>query len=371
MTAQATAASTAAPRQLDALTGIRGLAAWAVVFYHVRVTMAAHLPGAMVRAADHFNLAVDLFFILSGFVLWLNYAERLRQGGRAALADFWWRRIARIWPLHAVILSLFVGFALAVRLHGGEGAGYPFAELPLHFLLVQNWGLTPHLSWNDPAWSISAEMGAYILFPVAVRALRWERVPSPALLGAVALLLAALGAAALLRGMDSLGGDVPALGLRRCLIEFACGNVLCVLWQRWRDTRRAAPLAGSGAVALLLLGVLTGLNDALWAPAMLFLTLLALACGRGAVARLLASRPLVWLGEISYSTYLAHFLLFVLFKLVFVGPDLTLDWPRLALYFALVLLASVVLYHRVEKPAQAWFNAHRPQLFSPRPVSST
>ena len=358
-----------APQQLDALTGIRGLAAWLVVFFHIRVTMAGYLPGGVLAVADHFNLAVDLFFILSGFVLWYNYATRLRQGTAQAIADFWWRRVARIWPLHALVLTAFVGFAMAVWLTGRDTGDYPFTQLPLHYLLMQNWGFTPRLTWNDPAWSISAEMGAYILFPLAVRLLRWDHMPSLVLVGAVIVLLGSLGMAALLTGQESLGADVPLLGLRRCLVEFTSGNILCVLWQRWRASTVAAPLSGLAALALLAAGAWTGANDALWAPSMLFTALLALACDKGAVARLLASRPLVWLGEISYSTYLAHFLLFVLFKLAFVGPDLALDWPRLTLYALLVMGASVVLYYGVERPAQAWLNARRPAWLTRRPAA--
>jgi peptidoglycan/LPS O-acetylase OafA/YrhL len=61
------------------------------------------------------------------------------------------------------------------------------------------------------------------------------------------------------------------------------------------------------------------------------------------------------MGEISYSTYLVHYLLFVLFKLAFVGVP-QIGWGQLAAYLLLVLAASVVMYHGVEKPAQRWLN---------------
>ena len=92
-----------------------------------------------------------------------------------------------------------------------------------------------------------------------------------------------------------------------------------------------------------------------------FAALLALALGRGAMVRLLSARPLVYLGEVSYSTYLAHFFLFILWKIAFVDATMQLGWVSLAGFLALVLLASAALYRWVEKPAQQWLNAHPPR----------
>ena len=357
----ASGTSLAAP-QLDALTGIRGLAAWAVVLFHLRVSLLSVLPGWAMAVAAKGYLAVDLFFMLSGFVLWYNYAERLRTGGWAATAQFWWRRIARIWPLHFVILTLFVGSALLAVLRGHDGGHYPFAQLPLHYLLVQNWGFTRELAWNDPAWSISTEVAAYILFPAVVMACRWERLGWPALAAIAALLLLALDRLIAGSGHASLGADIPALGLRRCLIEFALGNIVCIVWQGWRHHPATAPLAALAALSALAIGLTLGAIEAAFVPAMFAAALLALAADRGPVARLLSAPGLVYLGEISYSTYLAHYLLFTLVKLVFAGADLQISLFALALYAGAVLAASVVLYHGLEKPAQRWLNARQPRL---------
>ncbi len=347
-------------RQLDALTGLRGIAAWLVVLFHTRLTLTGVLPGWVMPATGRFYLAVDLFFMLSGFVMWYTYAERLRCGGRGEAARFWWRRIARIWPLHAAILLAYVVFALAVLLRGRDASAYPFAELPLHLLLMQNWGLTHTLRWNDPAWSISTEWAAYLLFPLVVRLCRWDRLPSLALLGLVALLFAALHLMIVASGQDRLGAAIPQLGLPRCLMEFAAGNVLCILWQRWRGWRGTAPLAALVGAGALGLGLWGDFWDSAYSPTVLFAGLLALACAKGPVARLLAGRLAVDLGEMSYSTYLSHFLLFVLFKIMFIGPQLQLGWLGLIGYGAMVFSASVLLYHGVEKPAQRWLNAHSP-----------
>jgi len=146
---------------LPALTGIRGVAAWFVVLFHVRIGASAQLPAWLIGIFAKGYLAVDLFFMLSGFVLWLNYSESLRSKGAASVPRFFGRRIARIWPLHAAILCATAAFALLLQLSGhGDPIHYPWSDLPLHLLLIQNWGFSNSLTWNDPAWSISCEFAA-------------------------------------------------------------------------------------------------------------------------------------------------------------------------------------------------------------------
>lgn len=350
-----------APVHLDALTGIRGIAAWLVVLYHIRLSLAEIVPASLIAAMAKGYLAVDLFFILSGFVLWYNYADRLGEGGLGEAGTFLWRRIARIWPLHAVILALFVLLALALAVTGRDTAGYPFAELPLHVLLIQNWGMTSELSWNHPAWSISTELAAYLLFPLAVVALGRRRLPTPVLIALAAALGLAIHLLFALRGHDSLGEEIVRLGLWRCLLEFAMGNVLCLLWLRWRGERPAALGVALACVAVVAAAWALGWPETAFVPAAFATGLLALALGRGALVRALGGTIPRYLGEISYSTYLAHYLLFIVFKLLFVDASLQIGWAGLAGFLTIVLTASIALYHLVEKPAQRLLGRHRPR----------
>src|SRR3546814_12632267 len=95
--------------ELRALTSVRGLAAWMVVLYHIRLSIAG-LPEAWVDVFAKGYLAVDFFFLLSGFVIWLTYGERLRERDASVVA-FWQRRIARIYPLHLFMLVSEIGRA--------------------------------------------------------------------------------------------------------------------------------------------------------------------------------------------------------------------------------------------------------------------
>ena len=363
-------ASTQAPRHLDALTGLRGIAAWMVVLYHIRLSLTGLLPGWATGAMGKGYLAVDLFFMLSGFVLWYNYAERLRQGGKAAAADFFWRRFARIWPLHAVIMAIFMVYALTLTLRGSDITLFPWGQLPLHLALVQNWGMTTRLTWNHPAWSISTELAAYLAFPFFIAALRWERLRVAALTAVCGTLLGSVTLLFAWHGYDNLGSDITWLGLWRCLLEFATGCLLCMLWGHWRNLTLAPRVAALVCGASLIAGWQLHLAETAVVPIAFASGLMALALSRNFITRSLGKGLLLYLGEISYSTYLAHFLLFILFKQLFLDAGLQMGWPGLAGFLALVLAASIALYHLVEKPAQRWLNRHPPHRSSaPRPVT--
>ncbi|MCP3735118.1 acyltransferase [Sphingomonas sp. RP10(2022)] len=345
MTGEGRQASHATTGELRALTSVRGIAAWLVVLYHIRGSIAG-LPTAAEALFAKGYLAVDFFFLLSGFVIWLAWHERLRDP--AAIPRFLQKRIARIWPLHAVMLAAAVALALLLRATGRDDPAFPFAELPLHALLVQNWGFTRDLRWNDPAWSISCELAAYLLVPLLVLAIDWRRLPTALLVAGAAAILFALHIA--MNGAPMLGADIPRYGLIRCCAEFATGTILAALFLR------RPPVAAPVVLAVLaIVGWTLGMPETLAAPVTFAATLLALARTAGATHHPLEGRTLHYLGEISYATYLSHFLLWKAFKLALVH-DAAVSSALVALYLALVLAASVLLYHRVERPAQAWLN---------------
>lgn len=350
--------------ELRALTSMRGIAAWLVVLFHIRASLPVS-PGVEAALGKGY-LAVDFFFLLSGFVLWLSYSEKLRAGGIAAVPDFLKRRIARIWPLHAFVLACAVVLALLLAATGRQAAHMPFEELPLHVLLIQNWGFTDTLTWNDPAWSISCELAAYLLFPLLAFAIDWRRVPTPAILAAIAALLVLLHAVFVSAGAPSLGDQIPRLGLIRCILEFTTGTAVCALWLRWRKQCRAPALVAASIATLLLAVTLAGAPETLVIPAAFASSLLALALTSGRGGNPLDARALHWLGEISYATYLGHYLLWFAFKLAFVSDLESVGWPLIALYLAMVLASSAALYRWVEKPAQRWVNGLT--LTPPRPV---
>lgn len=344
-----------ARHELKALTGARGIAAWLVVLFHLRFMMTG--IGGPKGPMQWGYLAVDFFFVLSGFVIWMTYADRIREGGFAAVPDFLKRRIARVWPLHLFMLGIAVAFALAIAMLGhADWSQYPPAELPLHILLLQNWGFTGKLTWNVPAWSISCELAAYLVFPLLALAFDWRKLPT------VVLLIAALACAGFVYAVFAVAGDtvlgqsILAIGVFRCLGEFALGTIVCALWLRWRDKPWLPTLAAMAFGTALLAAYIADLIPQIAALPLVFAALvLILALTSGMRGNPFELAPIHYLGEISYATYLGHWMLWMGFKLAFIrGHDM--GWALFAMFVAMTLAASVLLYHFVERPAQRWIN---------------
>lgn len=354
---------TALPKgEIVALTALRGIAAWWVVLFHLRLTLIPYLPPAAIGFLAHGNLAVDFFFLLSGFVMYLNYAGRIR--GWRSVGDFLFSRFARVYPLHLLMLLGFLGYFGAAALFGTggleESPGYFAASL----LLVQNWGFFDSLGWNVPAWSISVEAVAYLLFPALLLALAPAKRPTWFLVGATALLGVSVHLYFAAFGFD-FPNEVPRTGLFRCGVQFTMGMMLCELYRRIAgrgELKRTLILAAALLAAAHISFGLPVLPLA-WAA-----LVLAYAVGRGGV---FDAPLLVWLGRISYATYLCHYLVLTLFRYAFVEEGRPVAPALIALYLLAVLAASAALYHGFERPAQrrllAWRRARRARL-EPQPA---
>lgn len=336
------------------------MAAWYVVLYHIRESASGSLPQGVIDFFAKGYLAVDFFFVLSGFVIWLNYRSLLGEHRWGAVPHFLWRRLSRIYPLHLLVLLGAVGFALACVATGRAlPPDYRWETLPFHLLLLQNWGLLPQLGWNVPAWSISCELGAYLLFPLLLASVDWQRVSSAILIAILGLLMLGLFALFTAMGKDLLGNDIPHLGLPRCLFEFAMGTIVAALWLRWRETPDRPALIAALIAAAGLIAYLGGAPETLTLPLVFvaFLLLLALTAEK---RNPMKGRIIHWFGEISYATYLAHAFLFMLFKIAFVRDVNDVPLPLLGLFLLIVVAVSAALYHGFELPAQKWMNRRGP-----------
>lgn len=346
--------------ELRPLTSARGIAAWYVVLYHIRLSAAGSLPPGVIDFFAKGYLAVDFFFVLSGFVIWLNYGQLLGQHGARAVPHFLWRRLSRVYPLHLLMLLVAVAFAIACLATGrGMPDDYAWSTLPFHLLLMQNWGFLP-LGWNVPAWSISCELGAYLIFPLLMAFTDWRRTSTPVLLAIVALLMGGLFALFSAMGKQALGNDIALLGLPRCLFEFAMGTIVAALWLRWREApKRPAIIAAASSLAGLA-AWFAGVPETLALP-FTFVALLMLLALTSEGRNPMKGRVIHWFGEISYATYLAHSLLYLFFKIVFVSDVDNVPLPVLGVFLLIVLGVSAILYHGFELPAQKWMNRRGPK----------
>jgi peptidoglycan/LPS O-acetylase OafA/YrhL len=352
--------------QLHALTGARGLAAWLVVLYHIRFAYQGQVPSSVFDFVSKGYLAVDLFFVLSGFVMWLNYADKFAAQGFAAAPDFMRRRIARIYPLYIFMLLATIGWAVLLRLAGnGPDVRFPFAELPLHFAMAQNWGLTDGLHWNVPAWSISTEFGAYLMM-AAVAPIMTKIAGTPARAAFGIVLLCAVESYALQAfGIRSIGDRIESTGLLRCALAFFAGNLVCIIWQKTNAAQIKWPIwVAVVAVGASISGWASQVLTEIQAVPILFASaVLLLAQTSTAKGNPLSSRALIYVGDISYSTYLAHFILWIVFKQIYVTDIKNVPLVMVALFLGLTFAASILCYHWIEQPGRRWmqsFSLKRP-----------
>lgn len=331
------------------LAGIRGVGAMWVFIFHLNVAMSERAV-PVVRAG---YVGVDLFFLLSGFVL--AHACRGMGGWSAGeYLHFIQARVARIFPLHLFCLLALLAVVLAWP---GFAASFPdradrfsAGAFIAGALLMQNWAHSMAASWNTPAWSLSAEWFGYLALPTVVVLTR--RVGGRA--AAVALGYACLGAfllALAAQGKESIG-SIGKMGVLRMGCEMACG---CLLYRAFSRGWRVGNLGSLAGLCLFGVGVLVPPADEL---ALLALPLLVVGAAENgtALSRVLSWRPAVFLGEISFSIYMTHWI--ILEAVTLALPPTTglnaMTLLRIAAIAALVVAASVLTHRLVELPSQRW-----------------
>jgi peptidoglycan/LPS O-acetylase OafA/YrhL len=302
-----------AKKEIRSLTGIRGVAAVYVVVHHYLIGVAMTNPVTTFLA--HGYLAVDLFFILSGFVMALNYAHLFAAGwSLSSYVKFLGRRVARVYPLYLV--GTLCGFILVVLgwlepLHFRSILGNLFANI----FMVQAWGYGP--SFDGPAWSISSEWAAYLIFPLLLVPTLFKK---PILSGLSAIFAIAILALLSTVPAHSLHNAQPnavldlhdswaAIPVLRCVVEFTLGLVAYRVANTpfvHRITRKSFV---SIAVAVAALALLMIPRADLWFVLLMPLLIISLASGDHLPQKLLSSGPVEYLGLLSYSIYLVHDLL--------------------------------------------------------------
>ena len=308
-------------KEIRALTGLRGVAAlWVVAF---------HYSPLRSQIVDHGYLAVDLFFILSGFVMALTYASVFADGWSMSLYfQFLGRRIARIYPLYLVGTCVACFLLLA-----GWLTDVPVTTTTVlaNLAMIQSWGVAS--SFDFPCWSLSAEWAAYVLFPLLLiptlfrgPAIAWiSSLISFAVVLSLCVHSYAMGHAALL----DYSNPAFALPMVRCLSEFMIG----LLVYRLVNTAFGARIVQSrwtAPVACVLTITLVAIPNADLAVVFAFtLLVVALSGGESLPSKLLSSPPAELLGKLSYSIYLTHILLTPLLSPVSRGAlSLGIGHPR-------------------------------------------
>lgn len=314
------------------------------------------------------SVGVSLFFVLSGFILVYTYA------GRAFTArEFWRARFARIYPAYAFSLLVTLPWFLYAVFHTHWGVlPWPVAHLKLgmflQIVLLHAWVPPATLMWNTVSWSLSVEAFFNLLFPYLLARLARVSALWLVLLG-VTSWLATLGMTTMytvlnpdrLSRIDSDAYNAPWLSVVKFdplvrLPEFLIGMVCGLYFLRRRSNSKVAlPLLCGGLLGFGMVVYFSAripypiVHTSLLAPAFAAI-IYALALQPGfAVLRL---RPMVLLGDASYSSYLLHpFLIGVCF---FALGAVFRKWGTIGvlLCFAIVCASSILVYRFLEEPAR-------------------
>jgi peptidoglycan/LPS O-acetylase OafA/YrhL len=310
------------------------------------------LPQAKLFAVpflDRAYLAVDLFFLLSGFVMAHVYGVALAADSAGNWRAFAQARFARLYPLFALALAATI--VDVAMFSARPPVTFSGESLMLQPFLLQHWWPSG-LNWNYPTWSISTEMEAYVMFVLAARPLLEGRYPHLIAVGCIATIVALSVA----RGGNLNLFDGTA-ALARTSAEFAVGVLI------FRAHKRGIPLLGrwSGVLALAFagLGLLTR-QDCLVVVGLACLILYSVGA-TDVFGRILNSRPAILLGNWSYSVYLWHAPVHMAIMGLFAAsgvPVMGLNWPLailLVLATALLVIGlSALTYRHFEKPMRRW-----------------
>lgn len=332
---------------------LRFAAAMGVVAFHWRVWLQLDPTAArLALGLDNWASFVDLFFVISGFIICHAYATRM--DGISAFFDFLRKRVARLIPLHWLTLAFFAVAGLVAKWCHYELTNpedYNFDCFVPNALLLHGFGFCQTESFNGPSWSISAEMGCYLLFP-AVLALYRVNVWLPGIAGAIGI--------ALLSGLGAFGPEHEQWynftyywSILRALPEFAIGVTLYGIRNRLR-----IPHAGLCMYLALAFMIALGQFGAsqFWTLALVYLIAVLGAAADSTGQSGAMTRRLAPLGVLTYSIYMLHMPVGTVLISAGAGELLGLPplWVNVATFAAIpaLLAISYASYVMFETPAR-------------------
>lgn len=279
----------------EALDGWRGVCAVLVVFYHMS------FDGLITSTnfVKNSYLFVDFFFVLSGFVITNSYYSRTPE--HFSTPVFILKRVARLWPLHIFVLSLYLSLELTQFLLLGQGFEPPreVASIPTNFFLIHALGMHQEVTWNGPSWSISVEMCAYLAFCVLIAINEKYRL-------AIAVIAVALSLLVLLIASPGYIDATYDFGFFRGISGFFFGYII------WRLRSNNAVNIPVYFEIITLIAITIFVSTAgkgpitLMAPLIFGCAVYVFSNESGALSRTLRLPLIQSLGRWSYSIYLIH-----------------------------------------------------------------
>ncbi len=346
---------------LPALTGIRTLLAFAIVLFHFTPP---HM-GILFPFIDNGYVFVSVFFLISGYILTYNYADRAKT---LIKREFWLARFSRLYPVYLLVLLL------SFRMLQDEWLARPHFEfwqgLLLTPLVLQGWSPSVATFWNTVAWTLSCEVVLYAAFPWLIRA-PWPKRPLYLVFVLLGLWIVGLvpHTAYLLLNPDHLAGPVDRYSssqlirfLKYTPLPYVCTflsgvtlgklQLALTLTPRQRFLISAFSLAAVGVFfyTVVLHTPYLLMHGGLMTP--LFAALVLGLSGPHAISAVFSWRPLLLVGESSYCLYLIHFNVFQLLHTYHVPERLHMAAFDPWLSYGILVLLALAAFHFVETPAR-------------------
>jgi peptidoglycan/LPS O-acetylase OafA/YrhL len=320
-------------KEIRALTSLRGIFALWVLAYHfvMLAPVPIHDPSGL--AAKGY-LGVDFFFLLSGFILAMNYGNQFKNNfSFGSFGRFLVRRAGRLFPLHLTIIIVCVAVAWL--------AGKPYSPTQVfeEAALVQRWPYVHSIfaSINGPSWTISTEWLAYILFPIFIFLTLCNKISIAFITGAIAAISLIWLGSAHGGSLDLTRANTP-FPLIRCLAEFAIGMII----YRCRDRLKASAIPLMISVTTFFGSLYFALPDAIIVGLMIPILLMA-GNSTQPLDRLLGVSLFHNLGLLSFSIYLVQLPVLIGVRTFFSNNN-----TFIFIGFLSIILTSVLTYNYIE-----------------------
>ena len=293
------------PNDIKPLTGLRFFAAFWLLCYFFWQRIDLNL-GIRPNIIANGNYGVDLFFILSGFVLAHVYGPNVEKDD-FTFRGFMWARLARVYPLHIVTFAImFMIWLVGSRLGQPiQEKAFDTSQIPFHLSLTHAWGFLKSDGWNFPSWSISAEWFAYLTFPLTFAVV--DCFGKRPLLG-LALVVAMFYTASFF--FASYGVEYTDMtwqgGALRIIPSFMAGMMLWQIGRRGLFNPKFARPVFVFAIIALLIVTIDGVHPHFVWPLLLAIVFLLAESSKTKGQEVIATKTFVYLGEISFAMYMIH-----------------------------------------------------------------
>ncbi|MBU2937398.1 MULTISPECIES: acyltransferase family protein [Pacificibacter] len=325
---------------------LRFIASLGIVYYHLNEFFFSPEQRQDIIGLQGFGMFVDLFFMISGFVLTYAYLGRINS--LSSYLKFLWRRVARLYPLHLVVLAINIGtwWILLLRANATTAPSFDPACILHTALLIQEYlNCGSPYTFNGVTWSISIEMGLYVLFPIFILLARsiWL------LIGSVSVCFIISGV--LLEHTDG-WGHLPSV--LRGLTGFTFGIFLFCIREHLPNMKDKG-IVSVILVLLLIFEMLTPTSSWIRMVTIVALATTAVASDvHGNINGMI--RRLAPFGQLTYSMYIWHRVIILVFMnavadKMFHGNQAVLI-AMTALSIAVIVVTSYAGYFLIETPAR-------------------